>query len=109
MMDDIMYEINRIAQIELILENDLKQLATCYLKSSDTESMLFPKILSSSHLSISNTHKNNPYNLQLTDIQKPLKELLPRFVSQITKLDQSEPLDENRIYAYLTYYSGLIR
>ena len=110
-MDDIRYEIDKIAYIEHILREDLLKLARCYLRSLDTEMMMFPKELKSSNISAYET----PYNLTVKDFKKPVKELLPRFVNQIAQLSSSPPydkhdcMDENRIYTYLIYYSDLIQ
>ena len=110
-MDDIRYEIDKIAYIEQVLREDLQKMARSYLRSLDTEMMMFPKELKSSNISA----YENPFNLTVKDFKKPVKELLPRFVNQIAQLSSSAPydkydcMDENRIFAYLTYYSDLIQ
>ena len=108
-MDDILFEIKKIEYIENIISHDLDRLAYYYLKSCDTEIMLFPKNLKCTDLLNMCNNIDNVYNINIHDLKKPLKELIPRFVNHITRIDPNEYLDENRMFTYLTYYSEFIK
>jgi len=102
-----MYEIKKIEHIENIISNDLYLLAHCYVNSIHSEIMLFPEKLQSEY--IYDNNNNNPYHITKDEMRKPLKELLPRFINTIDELEPIEPLDENKMFAYLTYYSDFVK
>lgn len=101
--DSMMYELQRVMYIETIINEDLKKLAVSYVNGLDATDTDFSNTTYDIDISV-----NNKFNVTCDDLKMTYKELLPRFINQITLISPNEIINENDVGCYLDYYSMLL-
>ena len=93
MFDDILFEIEKIAYVENLINEDLRYLSMCFLENKPVNLMHLNRIC-----------ENLKYDVTFDDLNHSSKIMLPRFITTIYKISPFANVDEQKLWSYLQMY-----
>ena len=93
MFDDILFEIEKIAYVENLINEDLRYLSMCYLENKPVNLMHTNRIC-----------ENLKYDVTFDELKQSLKVMLPRFTRTLYEISPFADIDEQKLWFYLQMY-----